>query len=99
MVGSSATIRCVAPRAACAAKPAATSSALPEIEAPIHDRMPVILEPADYTAWLESDNPLLLQQLLQPLPAELLEAYPVGLAVNKPANGGPGLIEPWTGAG
>ena len=24
--------------------------------------------------------------------AELLEAYPVSLAVNKPANGGPGLI-------
>lgn len=64
------------------------------VVAPIHDRMPIILEPADYAAWLESDNPLLLQQLLQPLPAELLEAYPVGLAVNRPANGGSGLIAP-----
>jgi len=64
------------------------------VVAPIHDRMPVILEPADHAAWLTSDNPLLLQQLLQPLPAELLEAYPVGLAVNKPAHGGPGLIAP-----
>ena len=69
------------------------------VVAPIHDRMPIILEPADYTAWLESDNPLLLQQLLQPLPAERLEAYPVGLAVNRPANGGPGLIAPLAGAG
>ena len=64
------------------------------VVAPIHDRMPIILEPADYAAWLESENPLLLQQLLQPLPAERLEAYPVGLAVNKPANGGSGLIAP-----
>ena len=64
------------------------------VVAPIHDRMPVILAPADHATWLESDNPLLLQQLLQPLPAELLEAYPVGLAVNKPAHGGPGLIAP-----
>ena len=69
------------------------------VVAPIHDRMPVILHPADYAAWLESDNRLLLEQLLRPIPADLLAAYPVGLAVNKPANGGPGLIEPWTGAG
>lgn len=69
------------------------------VVAPIHDRMPVILEPADYAAWLESDNRLLLEQLLRPFPAELLEAYPVSLAVNKPVHGGPGLIEPWTGAG
>jgi len=64
------------------------------VVAPIHDRMPVILEPADHAAWLESDNPLWLQQLLRPLPAELLEAYPVGLAVNDPSHDGSRLIEP-----
>lgn len=62
--------------------------------APIHDRMPVILDEADYEAWLDSDNPLLLEQLLRPYPADELAIHPVSQAVNNPSHDGPKLIEP-----
>jgi putative SOS response-associated peptidase YedK len=61
----------------------------------VHDRMPVILEPADYADWL---NPQLqekddLQPLLCPY-AGPLEAYPVRTLVNSPRNDLPECIEP-----
>jgi len=61
---------------------------------PIHDRMPVILAQADFDRWLDpaQDKEDLLS-LLKPYPENELEAYPVGLAVNKPTNNGPELIE------
>lgn len=41
---------------------------------PIHDRMPVILGPDDWAAWLDpaANNPLLLESMLQPCPDEWL---------------------------
>ncbi len=62
---------------------------------PIHDRMPLILEPADYDMWLLPETPLdQLNHLLRPFdPAQLL-AYPVSTAVNKPQNDTPDIIEP-----
>lgn len=47
-----------------------------EVMVPIHDRMPVILQPADYDAWLDPANhdP---RDLLRPCSAEGLAAYPV----------------------
>jgi len=62
---------------------------------PIHDRMPVILEPEDFERWLDpgKQDPLDLLRLLRPVPSEGLEAYPVSKAVNSPRNGGKGLIE------
>jgi putative SOS response-associated peptidase YedK len=60
---------------------------------PIHDRMPVILDRRDYERWLDpgqSSEDLLT--MLNPYPETEMEAYPVGLAVNKPGNNGPELI-------
>jgi putative SOS response-associated peptidase YedK len=46
--------------------------------APIHDRMPVILDQRDWTTWLDPDtgNPLLLQAMLAPCPDNWLECSP-----------------------
>lgn len=60
---------------------------------PIHDRMPVILDPADYDRWLDPSLPD-AEALLHPCPAELLEAVPVSKRVNAPANDDERLIEP-----
>jgi putative SOS response-associated peptidase YedK len=59
-----------------------------KLMASIHNRMPVILHPKDYAAWLEplpqtADN---LNHLITGFPAELMEAYPVSTMVNSPAN-------------
>jgi len=58
------------------------------VVAPIHDRMPVILEWGDYAAWLDPGqrDPARLQPLLRPHPDVAMEAWPVGLRVNNPAN-------------
>lgn len=64
---------------------------------PIHDRMPVILAPEAEATWLDpecSDVPT-LKSLLEPSPADELEAYQVSPAVNRPAHDGPELIQPW----
>jgi putative SOS response-associated peptidase YedK len=55
---------------------------------PIHDRMPVILAPEDYEAWLDGSrfDSRRLQQLLRPYGGNDLEAYPVSKFVNKPGN-------------
>jgi len=59
-----------------------------ELMHPIHDRMPVIIEPKDYELWLDLkvQKPEFLQPLLCPYSAEKMTAYPVGTQVNKPAN-------------
>ena len=56
---------------------------------PIHDRMPVIIRPEDYAAWLEAAHP----ELLAPYPAERMAAWPVSPRVSKPENDDPTLIE------
>ena len=63
----------------------------------VHERMPVILNPAQYNTWLNTAhfNRPQLQALLVPLSGEL-EIYPVSRRVNSPANDDPGLIEPWS---
>lgn len=52
--------------------------------APIHDRMPVILGPDEWSAWLDpgNDDAEALQSLLDPAPDDLLDAWPVSHAVN-----------------
>ena len=65
---------------------------------PIHDRMPVILEPHAYRRWLEPtssatlDNQLL--ELLRPFPAELMIAWPVSARVGNVRNDDPELLAP-----
>ena len=64
--------------------------------AEIHDRMPVLLPPGAWDAWLDPENDDLdaLGKLLVPAPASLLELHPVGRAVNSVLEDGPELIEP-----
>lgn len=66
-----------------------------EILRPVHDRMPVIVHPEDYSLWLEGDERerILLMELLRPYPAEEMAGYPVSLLVNSPNNRGAELIE------
>jgi putative SOS response-associated peptidase YedK len=64
----------------------------------IHDRMPVILKPADYERWLDPkvQEAETLISLLHPYPAEEMELYPVSRKVNSPANDNPDCIAPLT---
>ena len=67
-----------------------------ELVRPIHDRMPVILPPSAYGAWLDpktSDVPT-VQALLTPYPAEKMIAYPVSTRVNNPAHDTPECVLP-----
>lgn len=59
-----------------------------ELVKPIHDRMPVILHPADYEVWLDPacEDKETLQGMLSPFPSAELEAYPVSPMVNNPKN-------------
>jgi putative SOS response-associated peptidase YedK len=63
---------------------------------PVHDRMPVVLDPGDYRRWLDPrvDRPDELQPLLRPYPAAQMVAHPVGLLVNDPRRDEPRCIEP-----
>ncbi|MEE4272390.1 MAG: SOS response-associated peptidase [Thermoanaerobaculales bacterium] len=64
--------------------------------APLHTRMPVILDPARYDEWLQPAplSPALADELLVPYPGDGLEAVPVSTAVNSVANDDPRCIEP-----
>lgn len=65
-----------------------------EVMAPIHDRMPVVLEQSDWAAWLDPDTPPeRVEALMAPAAAGVLEAFPVSTRVNKVTNDGPELIE------
>lgn len=66
-----------------------------EMMAALHDRMPVILHPADFAAWLDpanSDSASLLS-LLRPYPSELMRCWPVSTRVNSPRFDDPACIE------
>ena len=51
---------------------------------PIHDRMPVILDPRHFERWLDAkdQDAEALAPMLRPFAAERMRAYPVGLWVN-----------------
>lgn len=68
--------------------------------APLHDRMPVILPPAEYSTWLDRNttNPAGLVQLFQPYPADMMEIYPVSPLVNNVKNESADLLDPVQGA-
>jgi putative SOS response-associated peptidase YedK len=63
--------------------------------APVHDRMPVILEPEQYAAWLDPGNydVATLGGMLIPDADLQLDYYPVSKAVNSPRNEGAALME------
>lgn len=57
------------------------------IAAGIHDRMPVILMPDDYDAWLDEATPIdAARAMLKPYDAEMMKAYAVNRAVNSVKN-------------
>lgn len=64
--------------------------------APIHDRMPAILPPAAWDAWLDprQRDAADLAPLLVPCGDEVLEAVPVSTWVNSPAHDGPQCLAP-----
>lgn len=64
-----------------------------ELMAPIHDRMPVILDKEGSQKWLQNTEPAELQYLLKPFPSDKMKAYRVSAKVNSVKNEGPDLLE------
>jgi putative SOS response-associated peptidase YedK len=67
-----------------------------ELCAPIHNRMPVILAPTHWRAWL-GEEPATAEELLaslRPYAAELMRASPVDVRVGNIRNTDAALIEP-----
>ena len=61
----------------------------------VHHRMPVCLLKEHYEAWLDPEaKEEELMRLLGPLPAELMEGFPVGTTVNRPSYDVPRCVEP-----
>ena len=71
-----------------------------ELMAPLHNRMPVIVDPLDYEDWLGSgrDDPrehlAILPHLLRPYSSEKMKTTPVSTFVNSPRNEGADCILP-----
>jgi putative SOS response-associated peptidase YedK len=67
-----------------------------ELMSPIHDRMPVILDPHQFDLWLDPgvQDVELLQDLLRPYPSEVMQAYPVPTLVNNARNDDPQCVLP-----
>ncbi len=72
------------------------TTAANDMMAPIHDRMPVLLAPADWDEWLDPENhdSVGLERLLVPAPNALLTAYSVSDSVNSVKNNDSSLVEP-----
>lgn len=63
---------------------------------PIHERMPVIVDPQAYNLWLDPTVQQVeaIQPILHPYPADRMEAYPVSLLINNPRHDAPACLEP-----
>jgi len=68
-----------------------------DLLAPVHNRMPVILDPKDYEQWLDPDLQAAdgVKPLLRPFPSDLMTAYSISLRVNNPKNDDSRCLEPW----
>jgi putative SOS response-associated peptidase YedK len=60
----------------------------------LHDRMPVIVAPADYDEWLSSPNP---SALLGPWAGATFEIVPIGTRVSDVRNDDPDVLQPLPG--
>lgn len=65
-----------------------------EVVAPIHDRMPVILNPEAANRWLDQTPLSQLQSLLSPYPGHEMRVVQVGTKVNNPSIESPDLVQP-----
>ncbi len=65
----------------------------------IHDRMPMVIEPARWADWLDptATSAEALHELLMPAASAHLTSYPVSTEVNSVRHNGPELIEPMEG--
>ena len=72
------------------------TTAANSLMAPIHDRMPVLLAPEHFDAWLDPAyrDVEVLSQWLMPAPVESMLALPVSPRVSNARNEGPELLEP-----
>lgn len=74
-----------------------TTAASPDVS-DLHGRMPLILAPEDWDAWLDPDTPApLLDALLRPAPTGSLTHHPVDRRVGSPQAEGPDLIRALAG--
>jgi putative SOS response-associated peptidase YedK len=75
-----------------------TTSANADV-ASIHDRMPVVIQPADYARWLDcrTQEPRDVADLMRPADSGFFEAIPISDKVNKVANTGPEIQTPVVG--
>jgi len=67
-----------------------------ELCAKLHNRMPVVLKPEAWPAWLgeEPADPAHLKALLAPYPSDDMICWPVSPRVGNVKNNDPSLIEP-----
>lgn len=65
-----------------------------EVTEPFHNRMPVILNKDDETAWLSSEDKKAVGSMLKPFPAEHMTHHVVSGYVNSSSNEGPECIAP-----
>ena len=69
-----------------------------ELVRPVHDRMPVILQPDDWAAWLDAQTKAEdLKALLKPLPEDLMVRYRVSKRMSNARNEGEECMAPWSG--
>src|SRR5450759_133078 len=63
--------------------------------AKIHDRMPVIIKPEDYTCLLYTSltDVIKIQAMALPYPDRFMESYPVSRKVNSPKNDSPDMMD------
>lgn len=66
------------------------------VVAPLHDRMPVVLDEKDWDRWLDPslDQADAVTDLLVPAPDEAFETFAVSTQVNNVVHEGPDLLEP-----
>jgi putative SOS response-associated peptidase YedK len=66
-----------------------------ELRATVHNRMPVILKPANYDRWLAPGHPLQPPvDLLRPYDADKMQAWPVHTDVGNVRNNRPDQCDP-----
>lgn len=68
-----------------------------EVVGPVHDRMPCILLPEHYRAWMSPETPAAeLPAMLSPFPATAMQAWRVSPRVNNARHDDPDLPQPLT---
>ena len=66
-----------------------------EMMAKLHDRMPVILDPKSFDAWLDpKTSPETVAGLIAPYPTASMTCHPVSTIVNSPRNNVPECVVP-----